>query len=101
MIVVWEKGIIREGIVMALISLAAVFVLLFVGQTLNRLPRDILILKEHYLDKDWTEFYVHLTVCGFFWLGSVLLIVFIILPLFNLQVEGWTKLINIFRFLGR
>lgn len=86
---------------MKLIWLVVLFVILFAGQTLNRLPRDVLTLKKHYQMKDWPEFCAHLVVCAFFWLGSTLAIVFFILPIFNLEVEGLSKIWDIITKLGR
>lgn len=86
---------------MGLVALVAVFTLLFVGQTMNRLPRDIGSLVENYRSKNWTELFVHCMEAGFFWIGSALLIYFVFLPLFGVEQKGWTNILNIFRFLGR
>ncbi|MBN2329912.1 MAG: hypothetical protein JXR73_22420 [Candidatus Omnitrophica bacterium] len=86
---------------MRLVWLAGVFVILFVGQTINRLPRDVLTLKEHYQMKDWSEFYAHLAVCGFFWLGSTLAVIYFFLPFLGVQFTGWSKIWDIVSGLGR
>jgi hypothetical protein len=86
---------------MKLLIFAAIFAILFVGQTINRLPRDIGSIVENCRSKNWNELFIHVMEAGFFWIGSALLIYLVFLPLFDLEKEGWKNILNIFRFLGR
>lgn len=86
---------------MGLLSVVSLFAVLFVGQTINRIPRDILVLRDFYHEKNWTEFYAHLAVTGFFWVGSVLLVLFVFIPFLGYEIGGWSKILDIVWFLGR
>ena len=80
---------------MYLFYFIAAFALLFVGQTINKLPRDIITLREYYEERNMTEFYVHLAVMAGFWVVTGILIYFFIYPLVSLVFTGFCNIFGI------
>ncbi len=73
----------------------ALFALLIVGQTINKLPRDLITLREYYEERNMTEFYVHLAIMAGFWMVTILLIYFLIYPAGKMALFGLGQLFKL------
>jgi hypothetical protein len=73
----------------------AIFALMFVLQTINKIPSDLITLREYYEERNMTEFYVHLAIMAGFWLVTGLLIYFLIYPAGKMALFGLGQLFKL------
>ncbi len=70
-----------------------IFSLMWIGNALNHLPGDILLMKLDAREKKWGEFFVGLLVFAILWAGSLVLFFLFVWPVARIFIRAGKALI--------